>query len=49
MDEWYSIVKYKATYSHAIYPIRDPKLWLKMDNIPLLFPPQIKKKRGPTK
>jgi len=36
-------------YSHAIYLIRDPKFWPKMDNIPLMSPFQIKKKRGLTK
>lgn len=44
VDEWYSIEKYKATYSYVIYPIRDPKFWPKMDNIPLLSPPLIKRK-----
>ena len=49
VDEWYSIKKYQATYNNSIYPIRDPKFCPKIDNIPLLSPPLIKKKRGQTK
>jgi len=49
VDGWYTIDKYKATYSGNIYPVRDSCFWPSLETIPLLAPPPVERKRGPLK
>lgn len=46
VHECYSLEKFRATYSHSIASIKDPIFWPPMDNLPLLSPPPVPKKRG---
>jgi len=47
VHESYTIEKYNAIYDGTMYYARDACLWLPLENIPLLAPPPIDRKRGP--
>ena len=46
VHECYSVEKFRQAYRFNIHPIQDPIFWPAMDDVPLLAPPPLQKKRG---